>query len=377
MAETILIVEDEVIIAEDIRKNLQKLGYLVPSIASSGEEAVKKVEETNPDLVLMDIVLKGKMDGIEAADKIRSRFNIPVVYLTAYADDETLERAKITEPFGYIIKPFSERELHVTIEMALMKYRMEKKLKESKEWFNSTLKSISDAVIATDAKGCVTFMNHVAQYLTGWMLDEAIEKPLEKVFDIITEGKDESSITKVIHEGVVVDPANQTVLIARDGKKIPIEETGDPIRDDKGKLIGFVVVFRDITEQRQAEVEIRKLKEFYESVLEGIAPGVWVTDKNDVIRYANKGMQAITGLSLQQIVGAQILKDFSEFIKPYYLKAKETLQPFYFGAVPLITDDGHQNCQSGWLIPRIKDGSFDGMICTIESIPEHEQVDQE
>ncbi|KPQ41807.1 MAG: transcriptional regulator, partial [Candidatus Methanoperedens nitroreducens] len=148
----VMIVEDERIVAEDIRRSLQKLGYGVSSIVSSGEKAIDEVKENPPDLVLMDIVLKGKMDGIEAAGYIRSHFNIPVVYLTAYLDDIVLERAKITEPFGYIIKPFNERELHINIEIALYRHKIEKELKESRKWFSTTLKNIGDAVIATDPK---------------------------------------------------------------------------------------------------------------------------------------------------------------------------------------------------------------------------------
>ncbi len=129
----ILVVEDERIVAEDIKMRLQNLGYAVPGTAFSGKEAIKKAEEMNPDLVLMDIVLEGKMDGIEAASAIRSRFAIPIVYLTAYADKKTLQRAKITEPFGYIIKPFEDRELNSIIEIALYKHTMDKKLKKTQQ----------------------------------------------------------------------------------------------------------------------------------------------------------------------------------------------------------------------------------------------------
>ncbi|SMC96253.1 CheY chemotaxis protein or a CheY-like REC (receiver) domain [Desulfocicer vacuolatum DSM 3385] len=124
---SVLIVEDEFIIAKDIQASLENMGYLVCAIVSSGEAAIKKLEQENPDLVLMDIILKGKMDGIEAAMQIRSLFNIPIVYLTAYADEDTLERAKITEPYGYVIKPFNDRELRIAIEMATYKHKMETK----------------------------------------------------------------------------------------------------------------------------------------------------------------------------------------------------------------------------------------------------------
>ena len=120
----ILVVEDERIVAEGIKMSLQELGYTVSGVVSSGEEAIIKVEENNVDLVLMDITLYGEMNGIEAAAIIRSRFNIPFVYLTAHSDDETLERAKITGPFGYILKPFEDRDIHSTIEMALSKFKM-------------------------------------------------------------------------------------------------------------------------------------------------------------------------------------------------------------------------------------------------------------
>jgi len=142
----ILVVENEQIVAEDIKFRLQRLGYAVSGTALSGQEAVKKAEEIYPDLVLMDIVLEGKMDGIEAASIISSRFNIPVVYLTAYADDKTLERAKITEPFGYILKPFEDRELHITIEMALYKHKLGNMLKESEERLRRTMEETVHAL---------------------------------------------------------------------------------------------------------------------------------------------------------------------------------------------------------------------------------------
>ena len=135
----VLVVEDERIISEDIKKRLQKLGYSVPSIARSGEEAVHKARVLRPDLVLMDIVLEGEMDGIEAAAHIKSLCEIPIVYLTAYADQKTLERAKITEPYGYILKPFDDRDLHITIDIGLHKHRMERKLRETEERLRKTL----------------------------------------------------------------------------------------------------------------------------------------------------------------------------------------------------------------------------------------------
>jgi CheY-like chemotaxis protein len=126
----ILVVEDENIIALNIKNKLKKLGYSVPSIASTGEEAIKKADITFPDLVLMDIMLKGDMDGVEAARQIRDKFDIPIIYLTAYSDDSILERAKLTEPYGYILKPFKENDLRTSIEVAIHKHKMENEMKD-------------------------------------------------------------------------------------------------------------------------------------------------------------------------------------------------------------------------------------------------------
>ncbi len=124
----ILVVEDEILVARDLQHQLTEMGYDVPDIAGAGAEALEKVEVIKPDLVLMDIRIRGDMDGVAVAEQVHSRFRIPVVYLTAYADDATVQRAKITEPFGYILKPFQERELETTIEIALYKHAAERRI---------------------------------------------------------------------------------------------------------------------------------------------------------------------------------------------------------------------------------------------------------
>jgi PAS domain S-box-containing protein len=267
----ILIVEDEGIEALDMQQRLISLGYNAPDIVSTGEEAVKKVEETFPDLVLMDIMLPGEIDGVAAAQQIKILFNIPVIFITAYADEDTLERAKVTEPYGYIVKPFRERELYITIDMALYKHQMEKKLKESEKWFATTLRSIGDAVIATDKNGLVTFMNSVAEKLMGWKLEEVLNKDLTKVFHIInmyTRKPTANPVTRVLLEGLTVGLANHTLLIAKDGTEIPIDDSAAPIKDDQGNIIGVVLVFRDVTERQQIEEALHESEERYRTLAE-------------------------------------------------------------------------------------------------------------
>ncbi len=127
----ILVVEDESIIGLNIKKKLKSFGYTVPAIVATGEEAIKMAEITFPDLVLMDVRLKGEMDGVDTAEKIRENFDIPIIYLTAYSDDEVLEKAKRTRPYGYIVKPFKADDLHSNIEMALYRHKMEKELQKN------------------------------------------------------------------------------------------------------------------------------------------------------------------------------------------------------------------------------------------------------
>jgi len=252
----ILIVEDEAIVAADLAGKIKRLGYDISGIAANGEEAVAIAFDKPPHLILMDIRLEGPMDGIKAAEIIRNRHDIPVIYLTAHSDAATLKRAKITDPFGYILKPFEERELAIQIEMALFKHQTDRELREQREWLRVTLTSIGDAVIATDARGCITFMNPVAENLTGWKADEISGKSLSSVFRIVNEQTGQAMevpVEKVLREGKAVVLTNNTALLTRSGQTVPIEDSAAPILDASGKVIGAVLVFHDVTEKRRSD----------------------------------------------------------------------------------------------------------------------------
>jgi PAS domain S-box-containing protein len=247
----ILLVEDEAIVAMDVQERLRSLGYTVPAVASTGKAAIQKAAEAQPDLVLMDIKLKGGMDGIQAADEIRGRFDIPIVYLTALSDEATLQRAKATGPFGYLRKPFDEGELRTAIEIALYKHKSERKVKESEQWLATILNSMGDGVIATNAQGRIEFINPVAQELTGWRQEEAAGNDSTQVLNIInaeTRGPAENSVTRVLRDGLEVGWVNHTLLIAKDGTEIPIDEKAAPITDDQGAITGVVLILKDISQ---------------------------------------------------------------------------------------------------------------------------------
>ena len=260
----ILIVEDEGIVAADLALKLEQLGYEVAGSAASGEEAVALVIRNHPDLVLMDIWLKGPMDGIEAADVIRRGHDVPVIYLTAHSDPATLARAKVTGPFGYILKPFEQREMATQIEMALYRHQADRQLRQQREWLRVTLSSIGDAVIATDAEGRLTFLNPVAESLTGWRTEEAFGQPVRSVFRVVNEQTGqplEEPVTSVLSSGRAVALANHAALVGKDGQKVPIEDSASPILDAAGQMIGAVLVFHDVTEKRRSEEALARAKD--------------------------------------------------------------------------------------------------------------------
>ena len=279
----ILVVEDNRIVAKNIQNRLENSGYTVPAIISSGEEAVRKTAEIQPDLVLMDIKLEGIVDGVEAANQIKNRYNIPVIYLTAYGDDETLRRAKITEPYGYILKPFVKRELFSNIEMAFYKHSIDSKLRDNEEWLSTTLNSIGDAVIATDKQENITFINPAAETLTGWEQKDALGKPLKTIFNIINEKTrtPSESLAKIaIQQNKIINLESiSNILITKDGKEKPIDDSVAPIKDHKGNVTGSVLVFQDITKRRKIKEELKKYRHHLEELVEKRTVELTATNK--------------------------------------------------------------------------------------------------
>ncbi|MFN6497501.1 MAG: ATP-binding protein [Nostoc sp. DedQUE01] len=275
----ILVVEDEVIVARTIASQLSQLGYIVTGTASSGKVAIAKAWETQPELILMDIILKGEMDGIATATHIREQLDVPVIFLTAYGDENTLERAKVTQPFGYIIKPFTTKDLRIAIEIGLLKHQLERELRENRDQLATLLNSMSDAVIATNEQGMVTFMNPAAEAITGWQQEDALGNEVSNIFHIVdevTETTLENPVTKVLREQQVVYLGEFTSLITRDGKRVPIGDSASPLRRRPDQINGVVVVFWDLSERRQAQLleqalekeqELNRLKSLFISTV--------------------------------------------------------------------------------------------------------------
>ncbi len=269
--QRILVVEDQNIIAMDLQSRLVSLGYAVVGIASRGEDAIEFCRDLNPDLVLMDIRLKGRLDGIQAAEKIRAQADLPIIYLTAHSDEQTLQRARQTEPYGYLLKPFEDRELHLTIEIALYKHRMERRLRDSERWLSAVLQGIGEAVIATDVQGNVRLVNPVASRLIGLPADAAIGRAITDVFTLIdaqTRAPIGNPLLNALDLRRGVSLPERALLVSNDGREVPIDDSAAPIQDANGEVAGAVLVFRDITERLRTEQQLRHMA--YHDALTGL-----------------------------------------------------------------------------------------------------------
>jgi PAS domain S-box-containing protein len=301
---SILIVEDNYIVMMELASRLAGLGYKIVDSAASGLEAVEKAELYKPDLIIMDIRLKGGIDGIEAASRIKKKLDLPVIYLTAHTDEETIQRAKLTEPFGYIIKPFEERELHSTIEMALYKYKMEGLLKENKHWLSAALKSIGDALIATDSRGIIKIINPVAEQITGWPAEKAAENHISDVFIL----KDElgnpypDPVTSSLTSNSVIGDSSK-ILISCSGNEIPVDFSVAPILYEVNSLNGAVLVFRDITERIKSREIIEKQKVFLRNIIDTDPNYISVKDSDGTFKLTNKAIAEALGTTSDAIIG--------------------------------------------------------------------------
>lgn len=250
----ILVVEDEGIVARDIQHRLKHLGYLVLATASSGEEAVQCAAELRPDLVLMDIVLAGEMDGIQAAEEIRVRYDIPVIYLTAYADEITLQRAKITGPLGYILKPYTERELHAAIEAGLYRHQMDRKLKDSESRYRRIVETSQEGIWTTDTEGKTTFVNARMGEMLGYTVDEMKGARLSAFMD--AEGQALATAnTERRHTGSAEQ--HEFKFRRKDGSSLWTWLSASPILQE-GQYAGTLAMVTDITEHKQAAEALRR-----------------------------------------------------------------------------------------------------------------------
>ncbi len=365
----ILIVEDDTITAMDIENQLKNLGYGVTAKVSHGEDAIKEVRKNTPDLVLMDIVLKGEMDGIEAADEIRSQFDIPVVFLTAYVDRKRLERAKLTTPFGFIIKPFQDKDFRLTIEMALYvakadaeRKQAEEALRESEEKFRSVFEDSAVGMVLVDPHGRYHEVNQAMSEILGYTQEEFLSMTPK---DISYSGEidQDSDIVKQLWAKDTDSIITEKRYLHKDGHTIWGTITISPVRDAEGQTIYTLGQIQDITNRKRAEeelhqiqteleqrveertVDLQKERDFSNLLIQA-SPAFYVAiDPDGKIMMMNDALLDALGYTIDEVIG----KDFLSFIPTRehnkLLKRFEDLSKHHkltSGENYLLTKDGRE-----------------------------------
>lgn len=362
MPTKVLIVEDESIVALDLQRRLIRLGYDVPRVAATCEQTIKAIEETLPNIVLMDINIAGEVDGIDTA----AQLDVPVIFLTAYSEESTLQRAKASKPYGYLVKPFSERELHATIQMALERYQVETRLKNSenllavayakmesakrelelhaaelfkeKQRLEVTLNSIGDGVVTTDKFGNITYLNPVAEKKTGWTCAEALGMPAAMVLVLVDEERKLSTISPIestLRSGQISGLAHQSALISRSGKVYSIEDSSAPMYDRNQEIMGAVLVFHDVSETKRlademtyqathdALTDLVNRREF-EKRLEKAAQSTLLQDQQHTLAYLDLDQFKIVNDTCGHNAGDELLRQVTSLLR-IALRANDTL----------------------------------------------------
>jgi PAS domain S-box-containing protein len=264
----ILVVEDDAIIGKYIQTTLETLGYQVLGLIATGEGAVAAAFERQPDLILMDVVLRDEVDGIAAAERIRQRLDIPIIYLTAYSDTDTVERAGITGPFGYLLKPFDDRSLHLTIQMAFHKHALDKRLKASEERYRLITENADDTIWLMDLNLQTTFISPSVERASGFTQEElygmslgqqVAPASLQVALEVIAK---ELTPERLAQKDLPIATTLELELYRKDGSTLWVEANVRLVRDNDGKPVGLLGVARDITRRRQAEKELQARQQF-------------------------------------------------------------------------------------------------------------------
>lgn len=337
----VLILEDDADLAENLRLKLEQFGYAVVGVVSTGNAALQLAQVQRPDVALVDIVLPGDLDGIQVAERFR-QMGIPVVYLTANTDDALLERAKVTEPYGYIVKPYTERELHANLAMALFKAEADRKIVERNQLY-ATLFSFSEAVLGADSQGRILLVNEAATRLLNQTCEELIGSDIADVLNF-KDLRSGLSVTAELLYALEKEPMlrrDGLSLNTADGEAIDVAIGFSRILTPEGERLGYAVLILDTTERNQMQTELYKLS----TAVEQTADAVMITSPQGEIDYINHSFEVMTGYTRAELIGA----------KPSILRSGYQEAAFYQGLwETILKGEPFQDV----FINRKKDGSI-------------------
>ncbi len=317
----IMIVEDEAVIALSLQQSLIKMGYNVIGISYSGKDALDKARSLVPDLILMDIRLPGKMDGIRVAEIVKSELDIPVIFLTAFSEDQIINRAKKAEPFGYILKPIQEREIKAAVELALYKIEMEKTLKESEKKFRTLAGTANDGILIASGAGKFVYANKEAAEITGYSISALLKKTIKDL-----SHPDEFEQTKEryfsIISGKPFKKRYETKIIHKTGKEIPIDVTS--ARFSWEGQPADIVIIRDLTERVRAENALKKAHDELEAQVKKRTRELEA--KTESLEELNTAMKVLLKKREEdkQELEDNVLTNLKEMIEPYFDKLMTT-----------------------------------------------------
>lgn len=376
MPENILIVEDKIIVARDLQQLVEGYGYNVIAIASSGAEAYSIAVERRPDLILMDIMLGEGDDGIETALKIKDKLDVAIVYASAYSNSETLMRAGKSEPYGYILKPFNEREINTTIQMALYKHKAEKIIRESEKHYRNLFQSIPDAIfvweISHEEPRVSKFIdvNDIACSLLSYGKTELLKMSFLDIM-VSERFKDiDDHAERLLKERHY---SRETVVLDRHGRKIPVELSCS-VNDFNGKT-QVISIMRDIREIKKAQTTILEGEARYKNLVETIPNGLIELDNSASVLYANTSLCSMLGRSYDEIISRHawefIYKDDQDYFQKFFLsmlKGDKKPEPLIIKCVK--KDGAIIDVQADWNYKLDELGRVVGFISVITDITE-------
>ena len=320
-----MLVVNEQVVDGNIQKILQEHRYEIVATVSSGEEAIIKAEELKPDIIIMDIVLSGEIDGIAASKEITERFAIPILYLTSQVDDDILQRTRVTEPYGYILKPVTESGLRSTIETALLRHSLERQLRESEEQFRTLVENINDVLYILDLQGNITYISPVLERVSQYRTEEIIGKNFIEFIHPDDLPELIESYNRTIQGDL--EPSEFRIL-DRDGSVRHVRTSSHPIMEG-GEVVGLTALMTDITERKRAEEALQESEERFRRLSDSAEEGIAIHDRGIIIE-ANDALARMFGYEPHELIGLNaeelatpeswktILKNIAtDFEKPY------------------------------------------------------------